>query len=676
MKQASGFCSNKFSRLLLLCLLVQFFACIADAQEPDNNRIIQKDTAAINRILKKAYNYREINTDSAGILYSIAYNESVAASYQNGTGEALCGIARYYNIKNEQGKALQYIRRSFPYFENNQKGKQLYVSANLLLSEAFFYLGAYDSCSFYRYEALNYIENNRIDNPALRLSVYSKILQFWLNAHEDIKHDKNIQQIMQHINELERQAIAAKDSNLLLNIYFQKEGYYHNIAQNDSARYYGMKNIELGHRLKAAPSMTMAAYLNIALTYIDDKQPLPAIENIRKAIAEAPDQGKESNRYLIFANIFLGEAYNMQGKYRESINLVVPALAEAKKLNIISIFEHAHKTLADAYDGTGDYKNAAEQRNLYSIAKDSLMKTEKMELSYNMEMKYRIAEKNKELAEKELSLVKNETRIKNKNILIGCITGGLLLIMVISFLILRNNRHKQKLQSEKITGLQQEMQIKTLKAMVSGSEKERSRIARDLHDGVSGTIGSVRARVGMVFRKYKTEDVSNDFTDIMHLLEEASGEIRKTAHNLMPEILLQEGLVSATELFCARETANHPVSISFTSYGTIKRLPPDAALSLYRTIQELVNNILKHAEASHAIVQIGFNEPMLSITVEDDGKGFDAAAKKDFGAGIKTIRERIHSLNGSIDISGKPNEGTSVYIEIDTTKINTGEHAG
>lgn len=655
------------SRLLGILFLIHTNAF---AQEK-SAVIIEKDTASIHRVLKYAYSLRESNADSAAYFYRQALDVSIAAGYRNGRGESLTGIARYFNIKNEQQKAVEYLRHAFPYFEDNQRGHQLYVRAMLLMSEAHFYLGAYDSCSYYRYEALNYINSTPIENAALRLSVYSKVLQYWLNAHEDIKNDENIHQIMQRINEMEIQALAKKDSNLLLNIYFQKEGYYHNIGKNDSARYYGLLNIEFNHRIKGTPSMIMAAYLNIALTYIDDKKPELAIENIHKAVAAAPAQGKESNRYLIFANIFLGEAYNLQGKYKEAIALVVPALADAKKLNIGSIYEHAYKTLADAYDGTGQYKEAAEQRKLYSIAKDSLMKIQKMELSYNLEMKYRIAEKNKELTEKELSIVKNEARIRNKNILIGCITAGLLLISIISLLIMRNNRHKQKLQQEKITGLQQEMEIKTLKAMVSGSEKERSRIARDLHDGVSGTIGSIRARVGSISRRHTTNDVSEDFSEVMKLLEEASTEIRKTAHNLMPEILLQEGLVNATELYCQRTSDSHQLPVTFSTYGDPMRLPAEVELSLYRTIQELVNNIIKHAAASKALVQLGYNNHHFNITVEDDGRGMPpATANKAYGAGLKTITERIHLLNGSFEVQSKEGEGTSIYIDIDTRNLN------
>lgn len=652
----------------LLCLLV-FIPNFLPAQEVKKQIINGDDTASIGRLINKAFAYRETQADSSGYLYKKALSAAITAGYRIRILDALFGLGRYYNIKNQHRTAVRYLSQSSSFLSKADRTGEPQVTANLLLSESYYYLGMYDSCAYYRYEALRLIETNPVGNAALRLRVYSKILQFWLNVHEDIRHDTNIQQIMERINALEKQALAASDSNLLVNIYFQKEGYYHNISKNDSARYYGLRNIDLGKRLNVSPSMIMAAYLNIAITYIDDKNPEAAITNIRKAVELAPEQGRASNRYLIFGDIILGQAYNLAQQYRQAIAIAVPAVEKAKALNINSIMELAHETLADAYEGTGDFRNAAIQRKLYSVVKDSLMKSEKMELMYTLEMKSRIAEKNKALAEKELSLVKNEIRIRNKNILIAGISIGGLLILVISLLVLRNNRHKQKLQAEKIIGLQQEMEIKLLKAMVNGSEKERSRIARDLHDGVSGTIGSIRARLGLVSRKHTTMDVSKDFTEIMRLLEDAATEIRKTAHNLMPEILLQEGLVSATELFCKRVASSNAIEINFVTHGEIQRLPQDQELLLYRTIQELVQNILKHAKATTALVQLVFNGPVLSITVEDNGQGINRGNQRSFGIGLTTITERIHAMKGTIDISGVAGEGTSIYIELDTTAI-------
>lgn len=653
---------------LLLWMLICTTA--TQAQTLRSSEPLLQDTVSINRLLDHGYALRENFIDSSAQLYKQAYQASVAINYRNGMADALSGMGRYFNITNQQRKAVAYLKQALQFCENDRRGKELNLSIHLLLSESYYYLGKYDSCALYRYEALNFIEHNKVDNPALRLRVYSKILQFWLNAHEDIRHDKYIRYIMQNIDEIERQALASKDSNLLVNIYFQKEGYHHNISQNDSARYYGLLNIKVGRRHNVLPSMIMAAYLNIALTYLDDKMPDSAIANVYRAIQEAPEQGRASNRYLWYADVFLGQAYAMKHQYEKAISLTLPALQKADAQSIMSIAEQAHQTLADAYEGIGNYQQSALHRKLYSEVKDSMMKTEKMELGYNLDMKYRIAEKNKELAQKELAIIRNENRIRSKNIWIGCITAGLLLISAISMLIYRNNRHKQRLQAQQINSLQQEMEIKLLKAKIESTEEERSRIARDLHDGVSGTLGSIRTQLGMIYRKHNpASETHTDFENIIQMLEEASSDLRKTAHNLMPEILLQEGLVSATALFCERTARGHAINLTFHSIGESTPLPAELELTIYRTIQELVQNILKHAEAKNALVQLVFNGSSIALTVEDDGKGMNAEkGPHAFGAGLKTITERIHSLHGSIDMDSISGEGTSIYIELDTDK--------
>lgn len=624
------------------------------------------DTSAINELLKKGYTLREINPDSAALIYQKALNASRIANYKIGIADALCGLGRFYNIQNQQRRAIGFLQKALPYCDSSVRGREKFIAAYLLLSESYYYIGRYDSCVYYRYEALNQMESSGITDPVLRLRVYSKILQFWLNAHADIRNDKYIAHIMQNINELEKGALARNDSSLLVNVFFQKEGYYHNISENDSARYYGLQSIALGHRQQVIPSMMMAAYLNMALTYMDDKAPDSAILCINKAVVEAPEQGRSTNRYLLFADIFLGKALAMKKQYLKAIAVTEPALARADELSLNNVSEIAYETLADAYEATGNFEASARNRKLYAQLRDSLMKTEKMEIGYNLDMKYRVAEKNKELAQKELAIVQNKIRIRSKNIWIGSITAGLLLITAISVLLYRNSKHKQKLQSEKIYMLQQEMEIKLLKAMISGTEKERSRIARDLHDGIGGTLGSIRAQLGMLYKKQNPNEAHTDYNHIMQLLAEASADLRKTAHNLMPEILLQEGLVAATELFCERAAKGYEIDLKFASYGEAGTIPPELEMTLYRTIQELVQNILKHAAAKHALVQLNFNGPHISLTVEDDGKGMNNIEGKNVGMGLKTIASRIQSLQGTMDIDTKPEEGTSIYIELDT----------
>jgi len=625
--------------------------------------LTRPDTASIKILMDKAFKLQEKSPDSALVLYQDILSNSRAIGFRNGIAESLKNLGRYYSSKNQHEKSLHYLQSALAFCDNNTAGYEKTVRLYLMISVNFYYAGRYDSCAWYRYQALNYLQEHQLDDLDIQIDVYGRLLQFWLNAHQDIRNDPYSRELAARINQFEQRALLTKDSSVLMEAYFQKAGYYNNLGNNDSARYFCRRTLEIGELLNMTNGVRMSTLVNIGITYVEDKQPALAIEYFNKLLAYAKEHNIQ-NRYVIFANIMMGEAYVLQKEYDKAIAVTLPALAEAEKLEIITTTDNAHKNLADAYEALGQYQKAAEQRKLYSDVRDSITKAEKLEVIYDLEMKYQITEKNKEIAQKELAIAQNESRLKTKNIWIVGITASLVLLTLLSLLVYRNNIHKQKIQQEKIFTMQQEGEINRLKGVISGEEKERSRIARELHDGMGGTLGSIRGQLSMVFRKHKTTDVSNDFLEIMALLEEAAADLRHTSHNLMPEILLQEGLAKATAMFCERVKKAGVTPIAFETWGEAKKMPADFELSVYRIIQELVQNIIKHAKATEANVQLVFHETQLCLTVEDNGQGMNIHAQnKRDGVGLTTVRERVHSLNGQLDIDSTPGKGTSVYIE-------------
>lgn len=671
----------RFLCLLLLSCCMNLFSLNALCQVAVAENIPQtmitgtrlNDTISVNAVIKTADGLREQFIDSAMVLYNQAMRASQRLQYNYGMAKSLFGISRCYNNKEQKESSVFYARQALNWCPDDIRGHELIASVYLALSEIYYYQNRYDSCSYYRYTALRELENNRVTNPRAQIGVLCSILQFWLNAHEDIHNDLYIREVVQRINNIEHNALATNDSSLLLKIYFHKGGYYNNIGLNDSARYYCERHLQLGQAMKASPSMTIATLLNIGLTYMDDKRPEAALQYYKKALAEIPEHRQSENRYVIFANIFQGEAYAMQHDWKKAIAITEPALARANSFQIMHLSDHAHKTLADAYEALGQYKKANEHRKQYSQIRDSVQRIQKLEMMYDMEVKYRLSDKDKQLAQQELAIERNETRLKTKNFWIIAISASFILILAIGVLIYRNNYHKQTLQAEKIRNLRQEIQIASLQAMVNGEEKERSRIARELHDGIGGTLGAIRTRVSAMVRKYKTAHTNDDFIELMQMLEEASADLRKTAHNLMPEILLQEGLAKASILFCERLRKGHSLQINTEIWGKVRRLPGDVELTAYRIIQELMHNILKHAGATQALVQIVFHDSQLCITVEDNGRGMPADTNQRDGIGLRTIRERVKLLNGQIDTVSTPGQGTSVYIELNlaATKQNS-----
>jgi signal transduction histidine kinase len=161
----------------------------------------------------------------------------------------------------------------------------------------------------------------------------------------------------------------------------------------------------------------------------------------------------------------------------------------------------------------------------------------------------------------------------------------------------------------------------------------------------------------------KLSDVAaiREYNQGMNLLQTAALHIRKTSHNLMPEILLENGLDEALNRYC-NSISSDGLRLDYVSIGHINRYSPGFELSLYRITQELINNILRHAHASRALVQLSNEAGTLSLTIEDNGKGFFQTHESK-GTGLGSVKKRIRSMSGTIEIQSSPGKGTSIYIE-------------
>ncbi len=327
----------------------------------------------------------------------------------------------------------------------------------------------------------------------------------------------------------------------------------------------------------------------------------------------------------------------------------------------------AYKNLANSYEAIGNYPQALANKNIYLSLNDSLSRKEKLDMISRQEIRYRIAQKDKELLEQQLTIARVNNKVRNKNVVIGSAVALLLFLALLLIMWRRRNIHKQKLQQQSIENLQQKIKIERLNATIAGEEKERTRIARELHDGIGGLLTGAKMQFELVKNNPQKENQA-DFLQGLKLLEEAGTELRQAARNLMPEILLQEGLVKAVQVFCQRISEKSNAQIDFQTFGSKKISDPNFELSVYRIIQELVHNIVKHSRASNALVQIAFQDDGgLHITVEDDGVGINKTTlTHQAGMGLKNIRERIKETGGKLDIQSVEGKGTSVYIEYES----------
>jgi signal transduction histidine kinase len=163
-----------------------------------------------------------------------------------------------------------------------------------------------------------------------------------------------------------------------------------------------------------------------------------------------------------------------------------------------------------------------------------------------------------------------------------------------------------------------------------------------------------------------TPDNAQAFERSMDMLDSSIKEMRRVAHNMMPEALVKFGLDTALKDFCNDINQSGALKVNYQSIGLNDTvIEQTTAITIYRIVQELLNNTMKHAAARNAIVQVSNSNGLLAVEVEDDGKGFDAAILKQVkGIGWDNIQHRVEFLKGKVDVNSQPGKGTSVHIEI------------
>jgi signal transduction histidine kinase len=208
-----------------------------------------------------------------------------------------------------------------------------------------------------------------------------------------------------------------------------------------------------------------------------------------------------------------------------------------------------------------------------------------------------------------------------------------------------------------------------LRSVVEVQENERARIAKDLHDGVGGLLSGISISLSNL-KEGLPLNLSQrlQYERSVDLLNSSVQELRRVAHDMMPASLLEFGCAAALSDYCKAINSMKSIEVIFQVLGNEVRQEPSREVVIYRIVQELINNILKHAQARQALVQLSFAAELVSITVEDDGEGFDYARERVKGSGLSNIRSRVEYLKGVMDIESAPKKGSSVHIEVPWTK--------
>lgn len=575
-------------------------------------------------------------TDSLRALVS-DYNTSDAKKIQ-----ASIQLAGNIQLK-DFGENLLYGHQGLLLAKQNKDS----VSQGILynnIGKAHYFNGDYDSATFFYQKAISTLQQMKADialadacNNIAKL--YRKIRElprahdFYKKAFAIYTKQKNNDGIATIYNEE--------------GVVYEYEGNYPQAIKNYTA------SLRIRERLK--DSVGIAYALNfIGGAYAMMQQFDEAISYNQQALS-IREQMKDTFT-IALSNSDIGVVYAMQGNYAKARESLEKSNAIARSMRYPDLILNNLKQLSDIASDEKNYDKAYWYEKEYNLIKDSIYKTETSKQIQEFAARFETAEKEKRIQEQEFAIAR-------RNYWITGATVALLLTILLGYSWYRRYQLKQAaiLQKEII-----QQRAIAAQNIIEAEEKERKRIAAELHDGVGQTMSAASMNLSALKDSLEhTDNRSATLINKVHaMVDDSCREIRMVSHNLMPHALNDKNLAAAVKDFTSKiDSAVLPIYLHSEGFDNTPATPTESVL--YRVIQEIVNNILRHAGASRSDISIIKTKTGIEAIIEDDGAGFNMAslpAKR--GLGLQNIQSRIDWLQGQVEWDTAPGRGTVVSIYI------------
>ena len=640
--------------LILVSLTVTQFNSTAQSELKKDSLLKQlsvakEDTSKVLLLIDIGNEIEYNDPNQAGIYYLQAGNLSKRLNYKRGIIKFAANYTAILNSKGAYDSALMLNKQAIE-LAIALKDDLLTAKAMANTGNNFNYLGRNDSAVFYYETAKQYFE--KINNEYFVARMNDLMQNTYLNLYQFAKgvaYGKSAAQYFRKAgNELELgQALVNLANN------YQSLGYPDSaMACYNEALGIGKKN---GHKL-----MEITCFLGIGNIYFHRYDTKGMQTNFENAMALSREIGEVNGE--VTAGRGLAFLYLLQKDFAKAKDYISASLKIADSLDMKADKVEGFKLMSSILFAMHDIVGA--ERYL-----DSTKSIENILTGEEVQNKTLLLEKKFETQKKESQIQLQQSQLRQKNTLNYILAASAVALLLISLLSYRNYKNRQKLQQVRIDELETEKQLTATEAVLKGEEQERTRLAKDLHDGLGGMLSGIKFSLSnMKGNLIMTPDNAQAFERSIDMLDSSIREMRRVAHNMMPEVLVKYGLDTALKEYCNEIDRSGVIHTSYHSMGLNEtEIEQTTAVTIYRIVQELVNNTIKHAAAKNLLVQAQYAkaEKLLSVTVEDDGKGFDIATLKNAnGIGWSNIQNRVDFLKGKIDVQSGEGKGTSVLIEI------------
>ncbi|HWA33771.1 MAG TPA: ATP-binding protein [Cyclobacteriaceae bacterium] len=626
-----------------------------------------------------------IRAQSPHVIDSLERNLKIYSADKR--SEALFTLVSYYQ-RSDQEKTKVYRDQSFSLLKAKDKKAQIYALATEGVYKSG--VGMLDSAAYWFYQARDAAKLAN-DGVALRV-IYSGLGKCLVAAGKAEAAVSNLLEGLRLADKDANQETAMKMRINLTWAYLELKRYrdgiklglhtlnrmdsslqwmalylYNNIAicygavgQLDSARYFVGRAITAAEAVQNYGSLANAHFI-LGTIYSNAGKDNLAIEEYEKGL---PYRAKVGDPVFMASDLYtLSALYEKTGNYARGLKTGLEALDIARKHNLLLKFQNTYEVLAKNYEGLKDFRNASKYYELWAAAKDSIYQNANAQAIADMEAKYETEKKEQQIALQNATIATQEANIQRNYILNAALAVVILLVIVILLLVRSRLRRKQE-------ALKKEYELSVREAYISATiqsqESERKRFAQDLHDGMGQLISALRFTITpgnpdasedkRLDRMIKAESILND----MHK------EIRGVAYNLMPQMLIRGGLIPAIQEMSLRVNSTSQVKLSVNSFDVPDRFPEIHEISLYRVVQEWVNNVLKYSSAQNVQVQLVGHADEITLTIEDDGMGFDRSKlEHSAGNGWKNIQSRLSLIKATVEVDTQPGRrGTTLIVSL------------
>ncbi|WP_255553953.1 tetratricopeptide repeat-containing sensor histidine kinase [Mesonia aestuariivivens] len=417
--------------------------------------------------------------------------------------------------------------------------------------------------------------------------------------------------------------------------------------------------------------------MNISQMLLEEKKYNEALISLKKTLSLLEMLQFKSDIAIVYNDLGLCES--KLGNTKKAIFYFEKALSIGNQQALLQYNSEIYINISQLYKKQKDYQkalafyqkaiNKEDQQN--SLDKEKYVA--KLQERYETQLKeaqIKLLEKEQKLSDAELQ--KAALRVKRQLVVRNAFIAGFVLVLITLILLrlfyIQRLRIQKQLSSQqeenarqRINQMMQEHKLSVIERYQEGQEEERSRLAREIHDG----IGSDLAGIKIAFEHYLEEAAQKPQAKrLLEAISNACIDVRGLSHQLHPLPFSKIGFSSFLNDFVAQITQKTELEIQtfFFPEEEIDALPEELLADAYRIVQELINNILKHAEATQAEVQLTKHEDHLNIVINDNGKGFQKTKKQ--GIGLRNIKERLHKMQGTLDIDSGSGNGTSITIDI------------